>query len=227
MMAEMLEPLFPFKRASKNEVNRIKFDEYLIRKDQKDLLSDFSLIIGDIVKHFEVQLNQLPLTAPLEEISDLGNDKKWKTIENIIHTRFCITLKNIFSDGYNTGFWFWENYHPWDFIKTALTTKEGFYTDSAFSTLELEVSTIVAKLDIKNEIPDKNQKISGLFCEGLMNRSFASWIKTLLMNKIELQRCYSEESILRSPAMEGVLELLDLLSGLPFTLNYLPVQETR
>jgi len=77
MMAEMLEPLFPYKRASKYDVIRIKFDEqYSLRDDQKGLLNELSAIVSDLVKHFDTQLNQLPSTASVEEITDLGNDKK-------------------------------------------------------------------------------------------------------------------------------------------------------
>jgi len=228
MMAEMLEPLFPYKRASKYDVIRIKFDEqYSLRDDQKGLLNELSAIVSDLVKHFDTQLNQLPSTASVEEITDLGNDKKWKTIENLIHTRFSTVLSKIFSDGYNRGFWFWENYHPWDFIKNALTTKEGFYSDSAFSTLELEVSSSVAKLDFNVQLPEKAQKFGGLISEGLMGRNLSSWIQTLLMNESELTRCYAEDALLRSSAMGSVIDLLSLLSGLPFSLIYLPVQERR
>jgi len=226
MMAEMLEPFFPYKRSSKYDVVRIKFDNPTLTNDQRELLTELSGVLTDIIKHFDTQFNQLPPTASLEEIHGLGNDRKWKTIENLIHGRFCTILSRIFSDGFNRGFWFWENYHPWDYIKTALTTKEGFYTDSAFSTLELELSTVVAKLDLNHEISDRSQKLSGLFCEGLMRRDISSWIKTFLMNESELKRCYAEGALLRSPAMKEFTELLDLLSGLPFSLNYIP-QERR
>jgi len=229
MMFDMLEPMFPYKRAMKYDLLRIKFDQNNLRNDQKDLLNDLSGIITDIIKHFDNQFLQLPRTASIEEISDLGNEKNWKSIEYLIHERLCGTLANIFSDGINRGYWFWENYCPWDFIRSSLSTKEGVYTDTAFSTEELEVSTVVAKLDLNNQIPDKSQKLWGLFCEGLMSRNFSSWIKTLLTNKIELERCYIEESLLRSKAMEGVIDLIGLLSGFPFSLKYVyvPKPESR
>jgi len=227
MMAEMLEPLFPYKRATKYDVARIKFDQHNLKSDQKALLSDLSTTIAEIIKHFDTQINQLPSTASYEEIYALGDDKKWKTIENLIHAKFCVTMSRIFMDGFYRGFWLWENYHPWEFIKTALTTKEGFYTDSAFSTLELEVSTVVANLDLNNDIPDKPQKLWGFFCEGLINRMLSSWIQTFMQNESEIKRCYAEGSILRSSAVGDIVELLDLLSGLPFSLNYVPTTSSE
>jgi len=53
LMAEMLEPLFPYKRVTKYDVSRIKFDEYTIRDDQRVLLTDFLTIISDLIKHFD------------------------------------------------------------------------------------------------------------------------------------------------------------------------------
>jgi len=228
MMAELLEKVFPYKRVSKQDVAKIKFDNHNLRSDQRALLTELMSVIADLIKHFETQFNQFPLTSSFEDVCELGNDRKWKTIENLIHGRFCSTLGKIFADGYNQGFWFWEKYYPWDFIKTALTTKEGFYADTAFSTLELEVSTIVAKLDLNPSIPDPTQKLWALFCEGLMNRNLSAWVEIFSMNKGEVERCYLEGSILRSTAVQDIISGLNLLSGLPFSLSYIPVtQEER
>jgi len=75
-MAEMLEPMFPYRRVSRYEFARIKFDHPNLTPIQKDLLTQLSSIVGDMIKHMETQYNQLPPTASFEEINDLGNEKK-------------------------------------------------------------------------------------------------------------------------------------------------------
>jgi len=81
----------------------------------------------------------------------------------------------------------------------------------------------VAKIDLNSQIPNKTDKLYALTCEGLMNRCFSTWIQTLIMKQSEVKRCYAPEALLRSPAVPHILEVLGFLSGLPFSLNYLPV----
>jgi len=151
--------------------------------------------------------------------------KKYRTISDLIHSKFCVTMERILMDGFIKGYWLWENFHPWDFIKTALSTKDGVYTDRAVSPLELEVSAMVAKLDLKNELPEKSQKLSALFCEGLESRMFSAWFKTFLQNESEIKRRYGENSILRSTVVGDIIELFNLVSGFPFALNYMPTSD--
>jgi len=148
--------------------------------------------------------------------------KKWRTIGDLIHTKFCVTMEKIFMDGFIKG-WLWQNiFHPWDFIKTSLSTKDGVLTDRAINHIELEVSSTVAKLDLKTELPEKSQKLSALFCEGLESRMFSVWFKTFIQNESEIKSRYGVTSILRSTVVGDIIELLNLISGVPFTLNYMP-----